>query len=790
MPDSAGAAKWSSLAPELWGRASLHLRPRGFMRLLICSRNIVQQHERDRLWHFFCHFEGFARAVDEGDPWLNTVAKRPCLKWQRVFEQNADAEAKPGKFLFTWVRLGSEEVRIAVSQEEAVADMPEHQELPRRLAEQNLFSPTLLHAKLQSLLSDEEAVPRLRDLTVGRPGPALCVVGFYQGASSTKVLAEWPSVHALPWRPARALLSVATELRPGSLSPFGVSRPDGWLVELLPQQGNVNSAWLQVAGMKLAADVTVRDLCKAVSAQLPGLGFLAKHVWLASAQDPQRPADNVELGLALLRDLRWTQSERLLLREVRLPGTSAWPRWADSEENELLRPQEAQPLVLLERCSQRPVPTPADRPFQLSAALAEELALSGPLSRSSTYCRSSPSSSGRRRKLEEPGEVAHSRRLLLTSRGARQFEFHPLRPGTMLVGRKDGTAGIINYDSDVMSHSCVVDQFPILGLSWFHTLPQWAVVGGSQSGVIRFLRYDEGLPGKLHSVELEPFQQLSSLSVNCTDDYFMTSGFCIDVGLYDVVTGRRIKTFRNLHQNFINILRFSHRTPQLFATASFDHTCKVWDLRDPSLNAQKPVACCNTDTLNVMCCFSPDDSRLLVSGVDEALRQFDLRERGPGSKFPVPALGSSINYRRSLYAAGGEVVATVATNESLLRLYDAAAPHKSLGVIDFRNMLLKQNHRQAHGTGQAGCFFPWTSSRSSRWSALSLVGGSSCEEPREGLDQAPRVEYLQSLRCHPGEPSILGALAAASEPSPEAYVAAIHLEEKPGASDECFEIDL
>ncbi|CAE7158322.1 unnamed protein product, partial [Symbiodinium pilosum] len=83
-----------------------------------------------------------------------------------------------------------------------------------------------------------------------------------------------------------------------------------------------------------------------------------------------------------------------------------------------------------------------------------------------------------------------------------------------------------------------------------------------------------------------------------TDDYFMTSGFCIDVGLYDVVTGRRIKTFRNLHQNFINILRFSHRTPQLFATASFDHTCKVWDLRDPNLNADKPVACCSTDTLN------------------------------------------------------------------------------------------------------------------------------------------------------------------------------------------------
>ena len=104
-----------------------------------------------------------------------------------------------------------------------------------------------------------------------------------------------------------------------------------------------------------------------------------------------------------------------------------------------------------------------------------------------------------------------------------------------------------------------VDRFPILGLSWFHTLPTWAVVGGnrigqltirrsklfvlyitlhsqelnerlgwfcfisrffpnliekplasdqllsailtsgSQSGVIRFLRYDECQPGTMHS---------------------------------------------------------------------------------------------------------------------------------------------------------------------------------------------------------------------------------------------------------------------------------------------------
>ncbi|CAE7249567.1 unnamed protein product [Symbiodinium natans] len=734
---------------------------------------MVQQHERDRLWHFFCHFEGFARAVDEAEPW-DPGGMSSRLKWQRLFEQNAEAEAKPGKCLFTWVQLGREEVRVALPQEEAMARVPEHQELVQRLAEQSLFSSALLQAKLTSLLSTK-VVPRLRELIVGRPGPALCLAGFYQGASSTKARKVKGKGQNLRKRQTAQLFAL-------------VCRPDGWLVELWSQQCSTSSTWLQIAGKKPAAEVTVRDLCKAVSAQLPALGFRATHAWLANAQDPQRPAD-LEFGLALLRDLRWTQAERLLLREI-VPLEHKSPADRLEQDNSAeLRPQQAQPLVLLQRCSQRPVPRAA-RPWRLSAALAEE-PRGGSRFPASLHCISRQRLARKLKLISSRVPVAHSRRLLLTSRGARQFEFHPLRPGTMLVGRKDGTAGIINYETDVMTHSCVVDQFPILGLSWFHTLPQWAVVGGSQSGVIRFLRYDEGLPGKLHSVELEPFQQLSSLSMNCTDDYFMTSGFCIDVGLYDVVTGRRIKTFRNLHQNFINILRFSHRThvPQkkgCWQVAEMGVESELGGERIP-----RHDALCADRHYDSLICESVDQAPHLVCKSDSPRARLKVPRAGPRKRLGIflsslfsvfynismfSEFVSSINYRRSLYAAGGEVVATVATNESLLRLYDAAAPHRSLGVIDFRNMLLKQNHRHlAQSTGQ-GCFFPWAS-RSSRWSALSLVGSSSCEEPRVNLDQAPRVEYLQSLRCHPGEPSILGALAAASEPSPEAYVAAIHLEE-------------
>merc|ERR1712100_1018252 len=109
-----------------------------------------------------------------------------------------------------------------------------------------------------------------------------------------------------------------------------------------------------------------------------------------------------------------------------------------------------------------------------------------------------------------------------------------------------------------------------------------------------------------------------------------------------------MKTFEHVHENFANILRFTNRSPHVFATVSFDTTCKVWDLREP-LMRERPVTVLNTNTLNVMCCFSPDDKYLLISGVDKALHQFDVaggfKSTTPRTGgIPIPALPSATNY--------------------------------------------------------------------------------------------------------------------------------------------------
>lgn len=55
----------------------------------------------------------------------------------------------------------------------------------------------------------------------------------------------------------------------------------------------------------------------------------------------------------------------------------------------------------------------------------------------------------------------------------------------------------------------------------------------------------------------------------------LVSGHSCDVGLYDIILGKKISTLKNLHGAHINVLKFAHHAPSLFATSSFDRDVKV-----------------------------------------------------------------------------------------------------------------------------------------------------------------------------------------------------------------------
>ncbi|KYK69986.1 WD domain, G-beta repeat-containing protein [Toxoplasma gondii TgCatPRC2] len=237
-------------------------------------------------------------------------------------------------------------------------------------------------------------------------------------------------------------------------------------------------------------------------------------------------------------------------------------------------------------------------------------------------------------------------------------------------------------------------------------------------------------------------QQLSSLSVSCTDDFLLLSGFSTNLSLYDVATGQRLGALQRLHTGSINTVRFSSSSPHVFATASFDQTCKVWDLRQRiGLSAARPTAfdafeeepgrrypqrpwqafrprawgasggdsatavpvqTFSTGSPNVMCAFSDDGLWVLCSGVDTVLRQYALRGcKAVPDRFELPSAraNAATNFRRSFYLRGSRRFVTAGTEESCVRIFDVQSG-ANLGNISFEGLLSAAQRRR--GTPQGG----------------------------------------------------------------------------------------
>lgn len=151
------------------------------------------------------------------------------------------------------------------------------------------------------------------------------------------------------------------------------------------------------------------------------------------------------------------------------------------------------------------------------------------------------------------------------------------------------------------------------------SVDQLQLIAGSDNGSLKLCDIkpissrNKGTNSSAHSVTFDEFDQLTSVHVNSTDEWFLASGYSKNVALYDIGCGRRLQVFVDMHREHINVVKFANHSPSIFATSSFDQDVKMWDLR------QKPIFPCYTAASsrgNVMVCFSPDDHYLLVSAVD------------------------------------------------------------------------------------------------------------------------------------------------------------------------------
>jgi len=308
----------------------------------------------------------------------------------------------------------------------------------------------------------------------------------------------------------------------------------------------------------------------------------------------------------------------------------------------------------------------------------------------------------------------------------RQFEFHPKLPDVLLTGDRSGGASILDLSTNVLHPRLVIGPNPLLALVWLRHEPMTAVCGAARSGGITFMKYDPNAsasePALQRHSSVGAFPQLSSLSANCTDDFLLVSGITPDVAVYDVRTGTVLQQAFGVHEHLINISRFCNTSPHVFATASFDHTCRVWDLRQP-LTPNRAVRTLATGGQNVMCCFSPDDTRLLCSGVDTRIMQVEVPSwRQTPTRFPLRDPVHQDRYRRSIYMSSGQHIVTAATEEAHMQLLSVEGTN--LGTVDFRDL------------GQ-------------RWGT----------QPEGGNEMQDNYTlFVQSVRAHPVVPNRIGVL--------------------------------
>ncbi|XP_021751131.1 uncharacterized protein LOC110716800 isoform X2 [Chenopodium quinoa] len=254
----------------------------------------------------------------------------------------------------------------------------------------------------------------------------------------------------------------------------------------------------------------------------------------------------------------------------------------------------------------------------------------------------------------------------------RQFEYHPSDAGLMAFGTLDGEVVVVNHENaKIFSYIPSLGAMnSVLGLCWLKKYPS-KLIAGSDNGSLRLYdvqHWQAAVTGRnfnANGFAFDDFDQLTSVHVNATDDLFIASGYSKNVALYDINTGKCLNMFSDMHQQHINVVKFSNHSPSVFATSSFDRDVKMWDLRQ---GPSQPCFKATSGHGNVMVCFSPDDLYLLVSAVDNEVKQLSAIDGRLLLDFDIASTGSSQNYTRSYYLNGRDYIISGSCDENVVRI--------------------------------------------------------------------------------------------------------------------------
>lgn len=312
----------------------------------------------------------------------------------------------------------------------------------------------------------------------------------------------------------------------------------------------------------------------------------------------------------------------------------------------------------------------------------------------------------------------------------RQFEFHPSRE-ELIFGTVQGEVCVVKgYDNQCFKNSYHHDELvldnesilpqntpkvdiksigkftrsprgfsdAILGLCWFRQNSDKFVVGSSRGSLYCGTTIDNN-----HAVHrYEDYDKLTSVHLNCNDQYCLVSGYTNNAKIYDVETGNVVLNYENIHDHHINISRFATLTPTLFCTSSFDKSVKAWDIRMRPIN---PIYTLECNSGIVMICFSHDDAFILASASDNEINQYLTVDGTTHTKFQMPKTGLDGNFTRAYYSSSCTYIFTGACEEPNVSILCATTgnlinriecypnrKHKSLYVQSLRGHPRRDNN--------------------------------------------------------------------------------------------------
>ncbi|RYH32005.1 hypothetical protein EON65_01440 [archaeon] len=227
---------------------------------------------------------------------------------------------------------------------------------------------------------------------------------------------------------------------------------------------------------------------------------------------------------------------------------------------------------------------------------------------------------------------------------------------------------------EVVNHLGADKQDTILALSWLKTKPGF-FLSGSSTGRVCCASID-----RRNEIvrEYPKFERLTSVHSNCDNSVLLLSGYATDVSMYDIETASLIRTYQGIHNDHINISRFTNHSPHIFGTSSFDGSIKLWDTRQKNVNVYNNQQS-NLDNLGqiytircksgvVMINFSLDDTFILASAQDNEITQYTALDGKQYSQFSVKNTGLKGNFTRAYYTASGRYTITGACEQNNVKI--------------------------------------------------------------------------------------------------------------------------